>query len=135
MIGRTPGRCPPLPGFFVLVSTYRAIRSYAVLSTQRHGSGKLHDAPVSDQIPEFSPQGPQLVYVAVADHIAARIRAGDLRPGARLPSERDLAQEYGVAYMSVRRAAEVLRERGLITTVHGKGTYVADPLPESEEQA
>ncbi|MFB7339778.1 GntR family transcriptional regulator [Streptomyces hydrogenans] len=81
-------------------------------------------------IPEFNPQGPQLVYVAVADHIAARIAAGELTAGARLPAERDLAKEYGVAYLTVRRAAGVLRERGLILTVHGKGTFVVDPLPE-----
>ncbi|MFD3945915.1 GntR family transcriptional regulator [Streptomyces sp. NPDC058579] len=87
-----------------------------------------------NQIPEFDPQGPQLVYVAVADHIAARIAAGELSPGARLPAERDLAEEYGVAYLTVRRAARVLRERGLILTVHGKGTFVADPLPADEGQ-
>ncbi|GAA3806792.1 hypothetical protein GCM10023083_47330 [Streptomyces phyllanthi] len=87
---------------------------------------------VSDQnkIPDFDPRGPQLVYVAVADHVAARIAAGELRPGARLPAERDLAVEYGVAYLTIRRAAQVLRERGLIVTVHGKGTFVADPIPE-----
>nr|WP_234436181.1 GntR family transcriptional regulator [Streptomyces sp. NRRL S-813] len=61
--------------------------------------------------------------------IEARIRAGALQPGARLPAERDLAQEYGVAYLTVRRAAQVLRERGLILTVHGRGTFVANPVP------
>ncbi|MET9562831.1 GntR family transcriptional regulator [Streptomyces tauricus] len=87
---------------------------------------------MSDRIrfPDFDPQGPRLVYVAIADHVAARIAAGELRPGARLPPERDLAIEYGVAYLTVRRAAQVLRERQLIVTVHGKGTFVADPLPE-----
>lgn len=86
---------------------------------------------MSDQnkVPDFAPQGPQLVYVAVADHVAARITAGELRPGSRLPAERDLALEYGVAYLTIRRAAQVLRDRGLIITVHGKGTFVADPLP------
>lgn len=69
------------------------------------------------------------MYVALADHVAARIAAGELSPGARLPAERDLAVEYGVAYLTVRRAAQVLRDRGLIVTVHGKGTFVADPLP------
>ncbi|WP_328594323.1 GntR family transcriptional regulator [Actinomadura macrotermitis] len=83
-------------------------------------------------IPAFAPQGPQLIYVALADHIAARIAAGELRAGARLPAERDLAAEYGVAYMTVRRAAELLRERGLILTVHGKGTFVA-PQPAGEQ--
>ncbi|TFV33379.1 GntR family transcriptional regulator [Streptomyces sp. T1317-0309] len=81
------------------------------------------------EVPDFDPQGPQLIYVAVADHIEARIRTGDLQPGARLPAERDLAQEYGVAYLTVRRAAQVLRERGLIVTVHGRGTYVSEPVP------
>jgi GntR family transcriptional regulator len=82
-------------------------------------------------VPDFNPQGSQLIYAAVADHVEARIRTGALRPGARLPSERDLAQEYGVAYLTVRRAAQVLRERGLVETVHGHGTFVADPLPVS----
>jgi DNA-binding GntR family transcriptional regulator len=78
-------------------------------------------------VPEFDPSGPQLVYVAVADHIAARIAVGELQPGARLPAERDLAVEYGVAYLTVRRATALLRDRGLIVTIHGRGTYVAEP--------
>lgn len=82
------------------------------------------------EVPKFDPQGPQLVYMAFADHIAARIAAGDLRPGARLPSERELADEYGIAYMTVRRGTQELRDRGLILTVHGKGTFVADSPPD-----
>ncbi|GAA1772769.1 winged helix-turn-helix domain-containing protein [Streptomonospora arabica] len=78
-----------------------------------------------DVIPEFDPQGPDLVYAALAEHVVARVEAGDLVPGARLPAERDLAEEYGVAYMTVRRAMQVLRERGVIVTVHGKGTFIA----------
>ncbi len=76
------------------------------------------DAPID-------PSGPELIYVQVADRIAGRIERGELAPGARLPAERDLAADLGVSYDSVRRAMEVLRERGLITTVHGRGTYVA----------
>jgi hypothetical protein len=40
-------------------------------------------------------------------------------------AERELAQECRVAYGTIRRAAVLLRERGLIITVHGRGTYVA----------
>lgn len=69
------------------------------------------------------------MYVQVADHIAARIAAGDLAPGARLPAERDLAAEYGVAYDTIRRATALLRDRGLILTIVGRGTFVS---PESE---
>ena len=42
-----------------------------------------------------------------------------------MPPERELAHDTGVAYDTVRRAAVLLRERGLIVTVHGRGTYVA----------
>ncbi len=68
-----------------------------------------------------------LAYMRVAGDIAARIASGELKPGARLRSERDLAEYYGVSYGTVRRAMEVLRERGLITTVHGRGTFVSVP--------
>lgn len=69
--------------------------------------------------------GPRLVYVQVADWITARIDSGELAPGARLPAERDMAAAYGVAYDTIRRATALLRERGLIVTIMGRGTFVA----------
>jgi GntR family transcriptional regulator len=74
----------------------------------------------------FDPKGPRLVYVQIADDIAAQIERGDLVPGARLPGEAALAEEYGAARMTVRRAIRELRERGLVIVVTGKGTYVAE---------
>lgn len=68
-----------------------------------------------------------LAYMRVAGDIAARIASGELKPGARLRAERDLAGYYEVSYGTIRRAMEVLRERGLITTVHGRGTFVYAP--------
>jgi DNA-binding GntR family transcriptional regulator len=53
-----------------------------------------------------------------------RIEAGELAPGAKLPAERDLAAEYGVSYDTIRRATALLRDRGLIITIVGRGTYV-----------
>ncbi|MEV4224761.1 winged helix-turn-helix domain-containing protein [Nonomuraea sp. NPDC049725] len=82
--------------------------------------------------PEIDSEGPELVYMVVANHIAGRIDRGELRPGQRLPSELDLAAQYGVARMTVRRAMKELRERGLIRSVHGKGTYVQQPAPPAE---
>lgn len=75
----------------------------------------------------FNNDGPELLYVAVADYLAAQIASGALKVGQRLPSERKLAEMYGVAYMTVRRAMKELRERGVVVSVHGKGTYVAQP--------
>ncbi len=85
-----------------------------------------------EDIPEFDPAGPDLVYVLVADHIEQQIRAGLLRPGARLRAERDLAEDYGVSYDTVRRATAELRKRQLIRTIHGKGTYALAPPPLEE---
>jgi DNA-binding GntR family transcriptional regulator len=67
---------------------------------------------------------PVHVYVQVAADIEADIDAGRLAPGARLPSEIELGQQYGVARMTARRAVELLRERGRVVTLTGRGTYV-----------
>lgn len=68
------------------------------------------------------PDSPVLAYVQLADDLARKIEGGELI--GRLPSERDLAAEYGVAYGTVRRAMEVLRDRRLVVSVHGRGTFV-----------
>jgi GntR family transcriptional regulator len=77
-----------------------------------------------DDAPRFDPHGPELVYVLIANDIERQIHDGTLLPGQRLPGEADLATEYGVARMTVRRAMRELRERGLVRTVPGKGNYI-----------
>jgi DNA-binding GntR family transcriptional regulator len=62
-------------------------------------------------------------YLQVAESIAERIGTGEF--SVRLPAERALADEYEVAYQTVRRSMKVLRERGLIITRQGRGTFVA----------
>jgi DNA-binding GntR family transcriptional regulator len=69
----------------------------------------------------------EFIYVQVAEDIVARVERGEFRRGARLPSEADLAVEYGVAKMTVRRALDVLRQRGIIRTLHGRGSVVLGP--------
>ncbi|GGQ20816.1 winged helix-turn-helix domain-containing protein [Streptosporangium pseudovulgare] len=78
-------------------------------------------------VPPFEPGPAQYTYAALADHIALRIRSGDLNPGARLPGERDLAVEYGVAIGTVRRAVAELRKRGVVVTLPAKGTFIIEP--------
>lgn len=70
------------------------------------------------------PASPVYVYMQVADRIAELIEDGTLHPGARLPGELDLAEEYGVSKDTARRAIKVLRERGLAVTVPYKGTFI-----------
>lgn len=73
----------------------------------------------------IDPYGSKPVYLQLADLIADKITAGELKSDRPVPGERRMAEEYGVAHLTVRRAMRELRERGLVVTVHGKGTYVA----------
>jgi len=57
--------------------------------------------------------------------------SGNLAPGQKLPAERDLADEWGIGYQTVRRAMRELRERGLVVSRVGKGTFIAGKLPGS----
>jgi GntR family transcriptional regulator len=65
-------------------------------------------------------------YQQVADIIAARITAD--RYPCKLPGERDLAEEFGVAYTTVRHAMKILRERNLVVSIHGRGTFIVSAL-------
>ncbi|WP_199924526.1 winged helix-turn-helix domain-containing protein [Streptomyces sp. WM6386] len=72
------------------------------------------------------------VYLQVVNHIAEQIRTGRLPAGARLAAERDLAEQYGVAVNTVRRAIRDLRDQGLVITVPIKGTFVRAERPPTD---
>ena len=72
-------------------------------------------------------EGPRTIYAQIVDYIEAHIESGEWEAGHRLPSERDLAERWGVAYLTIRRAMAELRKKGLIVSVQGRGTYVKDP--------
>jgi GntR family transcriptional repressor for pyruvate dehydrogenase complex len=63
----------------------------------------------------------------VASQLEAEILAGNLAPGTRLPSERELAVRLGVSRPLVREALRSLVERGLIEISPGRGAFVRDP--------
>lgn len=73
---------------------------------------------------EIDHGGIRYIYEQVVDIIAARIATGYYT--IRLPRERELAEEFGVSYVTVRHAMAILRERGLVVSVHGRGTYVSE---------
>jgi DNA-binding GntR family transcriptional regulator len=74
--------------------------------------------------PAFDHDSATPLYEQAADYVAAAIASGGLEPGQKLPAERDLADEWGIAYLTVRRAMQELRDRGLIISRVGKGTFV-----------
>jgi GntR family transcriptional regulator len=66
-------------------------------------------------------------YLRIANAIAEQIGAGLHRAGDQLPTEPQLRAHYGVSPMTVRRAINILLDRGLVTTTQGKGTFVRSP--------
>lgn len=64
------------------------------------------------------------LYQQVAASISASIASGAFQPGQRLPSERDLADDFGVSRPTVRRAVIALEMRGLLEARQGSGVYV-----------
>ncbi|MFC8424484.1 GntR family transcriptional regulator [Streptomyces sp. NPDC057236] len=70
----------------------------------------------------------------IADILRERIRSGELRTGDRLPTQAELAEEFGVERGTVRQALHTLREDGLLTN-QGKGSppRIAEPASALEE--
>jgi GntR family transcriptional repressor for pyruvate dehydrogenase complex len=68
---------------------------------------------------------------AIAHQLETRILEGSLKPGDRLPAERELAVELGVSRPSLREAIKQLVSRELLVSRHGGGTYVTDRLDTS----
>ena len=73
----------------------------------------------------LAPVARQSVVDAVADRLRNEILSGRLRPGTRLPSERELSLALGVNRLTLRASLARLEALGLITTRHGAGTIVA----------
>ena len=64
-------------------------------------------------------------FARVAARIREEITAGRLQLGDRVGGENDLSRRYAVSRSVIQRALALLREEGLLTTVHGQGSYVA----------
>jgi GntR family transcriptional regulator len=65
----------------------------------------------------------------IADDLRNKIESGELAPGAKLPSERELAEQYGTARNTAREAVRILAEAGLVTAEHGRGSFVRPSTP------
>jgi len=69
-----------------------------------------------------------LIY-RIQNELKSRILNGDIRPGDKLPSEPELAQELGVSRNSLREAIGLLQKEGLLLKRHGVGNFVTEWRP------
>jgi GntR family transcriptional regulator len=64
-------------------------------------------------------------YLRIHSNLRERITSGQWPPGSPLPSQRELADEFGVSIMTLRQALQLLTDEGLVETRHGSGTFAA----------
>src|SRR5262249_54500361 len=78
----------------------------------------------------IEPSSPVPLYFQITNALQARIFAGSLRAGAPIGTEKQLASEFGVSRITIRKALKILRADGLLKVERGRGTFVADrPSP------
>jgi GntR family histidine utilization transcriptional repressor len=74
---------------------------------------------------------PGPLYQRVKDHILGQIRKGEWLPGARVPSENELVEHFGISRMTANRALKELTADGFLARVPGVGTFVKEPQARS----
>lgn len=89
-------------------------------------------APSLDSV--FSAVRSQTAFEETVSRLGTAIKLGLLEPGVRLPPERELCSQLGIARSTLRQALTALTESGLLYAVRGRGggTFVADPLPPAD---
>jgi GntR family transcriptional regulator len=78
---------------------------------------------------------PEPLWIQAVNLINSEIENGTLKPGSRLPPERELCLQLGISRVTLRKALNKLVENGVLTPSHGRGWYVADrdaPAPNKE---
>jgi len=84
---------------------------------------------IDDASVVFEPVARETLSSLIRDRLVARITSGELEPGARMPSERRLSEQFRVARTSVREAMQGLVSLGVIER-RGNRSYVAERLPD-----
>lgn len=71
-------------------------------------------------------------YQRIVDDVRSKVRSGELSPGDKLPTKREMAVSYDVSMNTVDRALLILTSEGTIIGHQGKGLFVPDPPPVSD---
>ena len=83
----------------------------------------------------YTPVQPLKVFEQVARQIEQRILGGELRNGDRLPTERELAEQFQVSRTAVREALKTLAQQGLVDMRPGRGTIIIDGAHEAMQNS
>ncbi|MEA5069182.1 MAG: GntR family transcriptional regulator [Christensenellaceae bacterium] len=75
------------------------------------------------------------LYHRVYNALKARIASGELKPGGKLPGEKELTDAFSVSGITVKKALNMLAEQGLVVRIPGRGTFVRDQDAAASAQA
>lgn len=67
------------------------------------------------------------IYSRIRSHLLEAIERGQMKPGDRVPSERELTEQFSVSRMTARQALQELETQGYLHRIQGKGTFVTEP--------
>jgi GntR family transcriptional regulator len=67
------------------------------------------------------------IYLQIMSQVMHAVASGELAPGEQLPTVRQLAADLRVNFNTVARAYRQLDEEGIISTQHGRGTFILEP--------
>lgn len=73
----------------------------------------------------------QYLYLQIFEDLKSKIENGELAPGACLPHSDELAGKYGVSTITIVKALNILKDKGYIVRVKGKGTFISQVIEES----
>ncbi|MBS0383284.1 MAG: GntR family transcriptional regulator, partial [Proteobacteria bacterium] len=81
-----------------------------------------------DEYRRLAASGHGPAYLRLRRAIRGAVERAAIEPGQTLPSERDLARQFGLSRVTVRKAIAGLVEDGVLTQRHGAGTFVAERI-------
>ena len=74
------------------------------------------------------------IYIQLTDQIKHQVAVGELKPGDQLPTVRQLAADLRVNFNTIARSYRLLDEAGIISTQHGRGTFILELKDEEETE-
>ncbi|MFN2144850.1 MAG: GntR family transcriptional regulator [Anaerolineales bacterium] len=83
------------------------------------------DIDLTDHVP---------IYIQLMNQIKHMIATGELNPGDQLPTVRQLAADLRINFNTVARAYRLLDEEQIISTQHGRGTFILEPTSEEDSR-
>ena len=82
----------------------------------------------------ISSNSSKTLYLQIKDNLEEGIRSGKYPLDSKLPSENELCKAFNVSRITIRKALDVLENKGMIYSIHGKGTFVKANVIDSELQ-